>query len=298
MREALLDTNLSDTSHHESFLKVQELLEQYTARKLSNDDDLLNAFRGVLRHFGNQEGREVRHLWGVPYILHDAIIKYYSQHVEGYLLDGLCWRHAHNCWEEEKDLQPKRRPNFPSWSWAGWAGAIQHDREPHRYPMSLFHSLLSSLRLECHDPDLGTFHETIMDCSTSTRSMFTYPKALVFDALMVPHEAIEHAPSLEDDCLQNPQWRVAGFPASLNLSQGPSSPSHLLAALRQEEYYGILLGLDNWLGLKPKVNVFVLIVSLSEEGAQRCGMLTIHAPHLRNISPFISSCPSRIVRLV
>ena len=298
MRGTLHGTNLSHVSHHESFLKVQELLEQYTARKLSYDDDSLNAFQGVLRHYRNQEGQEVRHLWGVPYILHDAIIKHYSQHVEAYLLDGLCWRHVHSCWEEEKALQPKRRLNFPSWSWAGWAGTIQHDREPHRHQISPFGSLLSSLRLECHDPHFGTFHETLMGCSTSARPMFTYPKALVFDALVVPPEAIELAASLEDDGLQNHQWGVAGFPASLNLSRGPSSPSDFLAALHQEEYYGIFLGMDNRLGLKPTVNVFVLIVALSEEGAQRCGMMTIHAPHLNSISSFISGCPSRMVRLV
>jgi hypothetical protein len=128
--------------------------------------------------------------------------------------------------------------------------------------------------------------------------MFTYPKALVFDALVVPPEAIELAASLEDDGLQNHQWGVAGFPASLNLSQGPSSPSDFLAALHQEEYYGIFFGMDNRLGLKPTVNVFMLIVALSEEGAQRCGMMTIHAPHLNSISSFISGCPSRMVRLV
>jgi hypothetical protein len=138
-----------------------------------------------------------------------------------------------------------------------------------------------------------------MGCSISTRSMFTYPKALVFDALMLPPEVIELIPGrLGDDGFQNYQWVVARFPASLNLSRGPASPSDFLAALHQEEYYGIFLGMDNRLGLKPIVNVFVLIVALSEKGAQRCGMMTIHAPHLNSISSFISGCPSRMVRLV
>jgi hypothetical protein len=149
MRGALHGTNPIHVSHHESFLEVQELLEQYTARKLSYDGDSLNAFRGVLRHYGNQEGQEVRHLWGVPYILHDAIIKHYSQHVEAYLLDGLCWRHVHSCWEEEKTLQPKRRLNFPSWSWAAPRPLVQCLLTRRRWfsMLSWYHLKLLSLLL-------------------------------------------------------------------------------------------------------------------------------------------------------
>jgi hypothetical protein len=119
----------------------------------------------------------------------------------------------------------------------------------------------------------------------------------LFDAFVVPPEAIELIPSLEDDSHQNHQWRVAGFPAFLNLSNGPSSPSIFLSALRQEEYHGILLGMDNRLGLKSKVNVFILIVALSDEVVHRCGMMTIQAPHLDDIRPFFSHCPLRMVRL-
>jgi hypothetical protein len=294
MRGTLLGANLNYISHHKSFLKVQGLLEQYTTRKLSYDDDSLNAFQGVLRYFGNQEC-QVRQLWGVPYILHDAILEYYPNHVEAYLLDGLCWRHVHSYWEEDKDLRPKRRPNFPSWSWAGWAGAIQHDREPHTHPLSPFGNLLSSLRLEYDDHHFGPFSETLT--GISTRPMSSYPKALLFDAFVVPPEAIVLIPSLEDDSHQNHQWRVAGFPAFLNLSTVPSSPSTFLSALRQEEYHGILLGMDNRLGLKSKVNVFILIVALSDEVARRCGMMTIQAPHLDHIRPFFSHCPLQMLRL-
>lgn len=293
MRGTVFGANLDYVSHHESFLKIRELLEQYTTRKLSYDDDSLNAFQGILRYFEYQED-QVRHLWGVPYILHDAMLKHYPMHIEAYLLDGLCWRHVHSCWEEDKDLRPRRRPNnIPSWSWAGWAGAIQHDREPHTHPLSPFGNLLSSLRIEYHD---HPFSEGLTDIPP-LRPKFSYPKSLLFDAYVVPSELIELIPSLEDDSDQNHQWRVAGFPASLNLSDGPSSPSSLLSALRQEEeYHGILLGMDNRLGLKPKANMFLLIVNLSDHVARRCGMMTIQVPHLNDIRPFFSF-PLQPVRL-
>lgn len=75
------------------------MLYGYTSRKLTNAEDSLNAFKGILNSL-------MIHiypggfLWGLP--LHDSP-------------KTLGWTH------DALDT-PKRRPDFPSWSWAGWEG--------------------------------------------------------------------------------------------------------------------------------------------------------------------------------
>lgn len=77
-------------------------IEQYTQRQLSYPQDSLNAFLGILRAYGRMN-KPVQHFWGLP------------------------------CYEGTPDLQwyhqrpASRRPDFPSWSWAGWAGGIAWD---------------------------------------------------------------------------------------------------------------------------------------------------------------------------
>lgn len=84
-----------------SFLKTQ--IEQYTQRHLSYPQDSLNAFLGVLRAYGRM-AEPVEHIWGIPYR-------------QG--IPALQWCHQRPA---------VRRPDFPSWSWAGWAGEIKWSR--------------------------------------------------------------------------------------------------------------------------------------------------------------------------
>lgn len=85
-------------------------LQEYSRRDISYDRDSLNAFLGVLRHWETRFAwtREpMSHLWGLPLkgtTTHDP------DSVEFYIL----WTHSRN--------DAVRRPDFPSWSWAGWAG--------------------------------------------------------------------------------------------------------------------------------------------------------------------------------
>ncbi|KAK8030225.1 HET-domain-containing protein [Apiospora rasikravindrae] len=100
----------------------------YTARLLSYPSDSLNAILGVLQyyvelttepqHCGNEpakgrgnrralaSGIDINHAWGVPL---------YRERQSQEIMFDVGWRH----------LKPgTRRPEFPSWSWAGWAGQI------------------------------------------------------------------------------------------------------------------------------------------------------------------------------
>lgn len=85
------------------------LLFQYLPRKLSHEEDRINAFSGVLSEFSPEMGN---HIWGIPeYLLWVMLLWSTQRHL------------GHN--------QPMERNNihdehgniielFPSWTWAGW----------------------------------------------------------------------------------------------------------------------------------------------------------------------------------
>lgn len=84
-------------------------LANYTRRRLTNECDSLNAILGIFRMF---QPTGIRHVHGIPV------------QVAGYptgspLAFPLAWHH-----EAER---PRRRCQFPSWSWSGWEGGIRMD---------------------------------------------------------------------------------------------------------------------------------------------------------------------------
>ncbi|KAL2825644.1 hypothetical protein BDW59DRAFT_161604 [Aspergillus cavernicola] len=77
------------------------LLNQYTTRQMTNESDSLNAFRGMLTSLGDRlipDG----FVYGLPLNSHPI---------------SLAWMHL-------EGATPKRRAQFPSWSWTGWEGAV------------------------------------------------------------------------------------------------------------------------------------------------------------------------------
>ncbi|KAK7964485.1 HET-domain-containing protein [Apiospora saccharicola] len=83
----------------------------YTQRHLTYSSDSLNAILGVIRYYMefSSDDLKIRNIWGVPLYL---VLK--SQEL---LLD-LAWFHR---------SPGRRRPEFPSWSWAGWEGGVDWD---------------------------------------------------------------------------------------------------------------------------------------------------------------------------
>lgn len=88
-------------------MDVYNLVEKYTQRVLTYDDDILNAFDGILADL-EQRKPSIRSHWGIP-LLFDG-----SRYLLG-LLIGLCWHHM----IQNENIH--RRLGFPSWSWAGWS---------------------------------------------------------------------------------------------------------------------------------------------------------------------------------
>jgi hypothetical protein len=81
-----------------------QLVAQYTRRILTKEEDILNAFLGILSRLEDVIGT---HFWGLP-----------SKEFGCALL-----------WSTTLPLPIKRRCSFPSWSWAGWVYASDIPRE-------------------------------------------------------------------------------------------------------------------------------------------------------------------------
>lgn len=88
---------------------------QFTKRELSFDSDSLHAFAGIM-DFKRRVEPPVLNISGLPYVLSRKAEA--SQHVETHLVVSLCWFHY-------TGTSARRRLGFPSWTWAGWAGAVR-----------------------------------------------------------------------------------------------------------------------------------------------------------------------------
>lgn len=113
-RHAINDLDLPEVQgfNIRRFLQYASLVEQYSQRQLSNPNDILNAFLGIVA--------VLRHNWGTTFtcgipssLFHDALL----------------WFPACDCLVRRKSGER----TFPSWSWTGWQGGVQYITEDERY---------------------------------------------------------------------------------------------------------------------------------------------------------------------
>ena len=115
--EYITDHLFSKNERREQFpWAIANHLGKYGGRTASHDVDIVRALEGVYNHF-QQKRFPLDSYFGVP-ILPAAIRQHHQQEVlqtdesrsEGFAR-GLCWRNT---------CPGKRRPSYPTWSWAGW----------------------------------------------------------------------------------------------------------------------------------------------------------------------------------
>jgi hypothetical protein len=80
----------------------QKVVETYSKRELRYPNDIINAFAGILRYFGQLLETEM--CCGMPKLL---------------MAHSLCWKISSSCRSRNG-----RREGFPSWSWCGWACSV------------------------------------------------------------------------------------------------------------------------------------------------------------------------------
>lgn len=85
------------------------MVNEYSRRELSHDNDILNAFQGILDRALQSSTNPVGNIFGIPF---DRIRLPHRSVAEG-LLSGISWG---------LETAGERRNAFPSWSWARWKG--------------------------------------------------------------------------------------------------------------------------------------------------------------------------------
>ena len=231
------------------YLRYLYSVEQYSSRLLKFDQDSLNAFGGIIREFERRKN-PVSQLWGLPYMdLKDP------NEASLYFHYGLTWKHTNNCWDGS--CMPRRRSEFPSWSWAGWAGGAVYFYEKLKH----FRSRVRSLAFEQElGPDFN-FSQTVGPRSIVRLSSFS-PRIIRLQAHIIPPTAFSYNDSLDT-------WRIFDFPAELILSQGPASPHKFAEELKYGKKWQCIL----WANIYDKV--IIMVLESSGGISSRAGLFTI-----------------------
>ena len=146
------------------------LIEQYTARDLSYDQDSLNAFTGILKRFCKASPTKtyveeiVHHIWGLPF----RCIRTPGSLVGTQI--NVFWRH-----KVDGHSAPTLRKAFPSWSWAGWSGAIV-------FTGANLSGLEKKIWLELVDGSRHLFEHVLRTAYPSRWTQLSQPHALHFRA--------------------------------------------------------------------------------------------------------------------
>lgn len=101
----------------------EQHIYQYTKRKLTMSSDSLDAIKSILDRFSNEQ-HPIYHMNGIPVqreheFAWDVPSKHFPKTKGEYdILYGLAWTHG----ADQRAVS--RRLEFPTWSWAGWEGAV------------------------------------------------------------------------------------------------------------------------------------------------------------------------------
>lgn len=102
--KAIQYDSFKDEDPHIGLISGIHMIEGYTRRHLSNENDTFNACRGIMNFLRNSA---IHTVWGIPV--------YTPETPESIGTIALGWKH---------DEPAKRVPGFPSWSFVGWKGSI------------------------------------------------------------------------------------------------------------------------------------------------------------------------------
>jgi hypothetical protein len=211
--------NFDDRAESWSYYMKKYLIlaTNFTRRILSFDSDSLNAFAGIMKHLETTK-YPITQLLGIPY-LHPSVFPDQRTHLDC-AVAALCWRHIH-CWNRDYH-KIKRRTEFPTWTWAGWEGAVSWTNLFTGNNMDLV-SLVDNFTCELED---GTLMKLPQYSLKSGSGLPSLPTALRFSAWLVPPSMI----SLDN--AKNLSWMADSFELQLYMSEFEGDPSDFLECLR------------------------------------------------------------------
>ncbi|KAF3066286.1 hypothetical protein CFAM422_009188 [Trichoderma lentiforme] len=238
----------------EMFYRYLSNVEEYSARELTYAEDSLNAFWGIAQQvwYGKHA---VHNIWGLAY--HPAPPKERTSS----FAHSLSWRHTRNCWDLSQS--PQRRPQFPSWSWAGWGGEVRYEFNESNQK-SWFHNLIRAI-----------FFENQIDSPIALEMIAPNPDeacnfpVVILTAAVVPSELISFNPNAASDQLW--KWEIGQYQAFLALSYGSVSESQFAKDIHDNHLWQCVCIGGNFM----RSMVMILKLDDGSDLWERAGMFTL-----------------------
>lgn len=244
--------NESNVTAADNLSIFMRLVEQYTARDLTYDTDSLKAFTGLIRRFETSK-TAVNQIWGVPFCRGES-----EKETIDSFVDGLRWKHSFI------DGKPRRRPGFPSWSWAGWAGKAPYRERGSESGLQPLDSEVESVSIEM-DGGSQVKLSTYIDIVKALPQESERPPAIIIQALALPASAFTY-----DTSRTYPKLKVFGYPANLALSTGPWHHSTFFQSVQNTNQRRCI-----YLGELDVMVVFMVLEALDGCSWFRVGLITL-----------------------
>ncbi|EPE32883.1 hypothetical protein GLAREA_05895 [Glarea lozoyensis ATCC 20868] len=151
---------------------------EFSQRNLTNHNDTLDAFRGILQLFERMQP-PLHNIQGIICLPFDD-----TKSAEEYLrtfVTALLWTSA-------DDMVMSRNDAFPTWAWAGWKGKVEWSLWGSMFPYRSFISLIS--RIDVED---SSGHKVSLEKAAFFQDYRTCPTILNIHGYVVLYDLIEFA---------------------------------------------------------------------------------------------------------
>ncbi|KAF2804856.1 HET-domain-containing protein [Mytilinidion resinicola] len=258
-------------------------IQKYTEKSLTYQSDVLRGMLGIFRAFERAK-YPIHHVWGVPIEFDmDLIIwkkqatmsRQYSSYpwkLSASFARGLCWLPKHPA---------ARRPEFPSWSWTGWAGPIQD--WPSFETLSAQENPDIQIRVTLEDGRVANLQDlysfTGSKTTISKTSCFLEVESWTFQINIVCALKNGVLPSAADD--MESASDMCEYYAKVNLEDGTTiySPLLLCREIQHGDDFSKTLISCKWdciiLGYRKQASrsPMVMVLEKSEDAVERIGLV-------------------------
>ncbi|ETS82415.1 hypothetical protein PFICI_04291 [Pestalotiopsis fici W106-1] len=242
--------------------------QQYSARNLSFDGDSMNAFLGLIHKIEKIPKPLLQH-WAIPYPHSDHKLDPLHAFAE-----ALSWRHKYSCWDDDASKRPRRRTEFPSWSWVGWASEIVYPTKDALVEERLYGENIEITRFRNREMTLG---ETGRGSKWSADKKVSYGVLSSNNRVLTIHSRVIQASDLSYDA-QTKQWKLYGHPATVAMSQGPPTEDEFYEQLRQDKQWACVLLGSASSQMVQVITALILERSDDDDSYVRSGLLIAKMP--------------------
>jgi hypothetical protein len=266
---------------------ILENISSYTERKLKVESDMLNAFLGILKLYARSEP-PVHSYWGVPILPSSFRPRPEELAYTPTLgfLSGLCW---------ETLIPGRRRPGFPSWSWAGWKDT--HVVSPHSREYIVGVKLISSADVEVsvfHGGYLQPWERMWLKESNRDWIRQDLPQCIHISAWTTDAKLVHSTYFTASDMKRTPKFGFYAYPVgtrptsaetlteavtlteTVALTEAPANPDDSYRDPTGDTYLGVFLGRTD----PGSAELFVLILKRCGEYFERVGSVQFSMAHL------------------